>query len=89
MRVNFCINVRDCLPISEVDQVIEREKADQAQNVVIEGVHRDDDVVPLLDQILAMNLDTDAEPEDDNAESEGENAESDSSTQSDLDEILN
>ena len=57
--------------------------------MAIEGVHRDDDVVPLLDQIPAMNLDTDAEPEDDNAEAEGENAESDSSTQSDLDEILN
>ena len=54
-----------------------------------------DDTVPLLDQILAMNLsdneheDDIIESEDDNAELEHDNAESDSSTQSDLEELLN
>ena len=57
--------------------------------MAIEGVHKDDDTVPLLDQILAMNLDTDAESEGENVEPEGENAESDSSTQSDLEDFLN
>ena len=51
--------------------------------------------MPLLDQILAMNLsdneleDDYTESEDDNAEHEQDNAESDSSTQSDLEELLN
>ena len=51
--------------------------------------------MPLLDQILAMNLsdneleDDNTESEDDNAEHEHDNAESDSSTQSDLEELLN
>ena len=83
------------VPVSEANRVINQEKAEQAWNVETEGVHQDAEDVPLLDQILAMNLNDDAQlenddaqSENDDAESENDDAQSDSSCQSDLEEIL-
>ena len=58
-----------------------------ARSIETEGVHQAEDSVPLLDQILAMCLNDDAQSSD-NREYAGENEETDSSCQSDLEEIL-
>ena len=58
-----------------------------ARSIETEGVHQAEDSVPLLDQILAMSLNDDAQSSD-NPEYAGENEETDSSCQSDLEKIL-
>ena len=79
--------------VFEVNRIIQLENNDHAQNFAVEGHHKDDDTIPLLDQILAMNLneheDEIGSSEDDNADGEDNNTESDSSTDSELDELLN
>ena len=78
--------------MSEVNRIIQLEKNDHAQNIAVEGLHKDDDTVPLLDQILAMNLseheDETDNSEDDNADGEDDNTGSYSITDSELDEFL-
>ena len=67
--------------VFEVNRIIQLENNDHAQNFAVEGHHKDDDTIPLLDQILAMNLNEHEDGEDDNTGSY-------SITDSELDEFL-